>query len=252
MFVTDGFEHFDGHNLVKGAAHVAIVTNLNINQMRQTRRGDARRGFGVLLVRERQTSDFTLFRARHANGARAPPAADFEHAVARFDVRARNHGINFRILRRLEVRFLLLERFKLVQYIYGYVGVVNIAVNCTRVEHRVIQKQFVKVISGVVVILDVLPRALFGVTQRLVRCHFHLGTDPVHDGADHTDRVCAHLWFASRVFVGVVRRGMSLANCVQKRIQICVEIAIHVAFTQANVSAQNGLQEKSLIEHGKR
>ena len=108
--MPDRFEHFDRDDFIVHVRLVAIVLNFDFNQVRDFQFSHSRARFCGLLFGQRQPSDFTPNFCRQANGELAPPAANFENLIGFLKVEASNHGVDFIVLRLLEVNFFLLER----------------------------------------------------------------------------------------------------------------------------------------------
>ena len=79
--ITDGFEHFDGGDLIKAATEVAVVAEQELDSLAESRFLNAAGGFVVLLPGDGDGGDFAtvVFSGMHAEAA--PTASNFQDAV---------------------------------------------------------------------------------------------------------------------------------------------------------------------------
>ena len=136
--LADGLEHFDRHNMVElFAVHVAIVAQLKLHPVIQTRRDHSLTGKLKLGRRQGQPHHLSPCLTGSGFGKAAPAAADLQHTLPRPDIQLANDAPVFDELRR------------------GQRAVFYPGIQGAGITHRRIKPQPVKVIAQIIVRHDV-------------------------------------------------------------------------------------------------
>src|SRR5580692_8437138 len=86
MFLAYSLEHFDGGNAVETALNIAIIGQLDIDQIGKPRFCRDLFGKGALFLRKRDASDAATIFSRYEHREAAPAAPDFQNAMSGFQL----------------------------------------------------------------------------------------------------------------------------------------------------------------------